>query len=184
MMISEPLSQLLTVYSKTYLDELQVTTAFLNFVVSDETCFDRSNKHGHITGSAWVVSPDYNHILLMHHTKLDKWIQLGGHADGNHNVLEVAVREAMEESGITSFTLIVPEIFDIDIHEIPENSMEMAHLHYDVRFVMRADSTRLVQNHESKDLLWVPMEDISKYTKEPSIQRMTKKWSALRQCLR
>ena len=95
-------------------------------------CFD----DGHITGSAWVVDPAGSRLLLTHHRKLGKWLQLGGHSDGEPDTLAVALREAREESGLR-VRPISNAVLDIDIHTIPALKGEPAHLHYDVRFALR-----------------------------------------------
>ena len=86
-------------------------------------CFDRTCRPGHITAAAWILSADRRRSLLTHHRKLDRWLQLGGHADGQWHVEEVALREAREESGLTRFDIVpidgVLMPFDVDVHEIP-----------------------------------------------------------------
>ena len=149
---------------------------FVDFVETESHCFERSLAKGHITGSAWVVNADGTEILLTHHRKLDRWLQLGGHADGDGDVLRVALTEAEEESGLVDFTHIGQGIFDIDIHPIPERKGEPEHLHYDVRYVLRANgSTEYVVSDESHDLRWVKPEEVQTLTTEPSMMRMVEK---------
>ena len=113
----------------------------LKFLDEETGYFLRNNYNGHFTGSAWIISPDKSNILMTHHKKLGKWIQLGGHADGESDLLKVALREAKEESGIQQFKVLSEEIFDMDIHRIPQYNFEIGHLHYDVRFLIEADPT-------------------------------------------
>src|SRR5579885_626286 len=128
----------------------------IDFIEQYENCFERTLAIGHITASAWIINKENTKALLMHHAKLDKWFQLGGHCDGNPNVLEVAIKEAQEESGIQNIMPVNTEIFDIDIHLIPANAKEQAHYHYDVRFLLRVMSDeKIVQNNESKELRWI-----------------------------
>ncbi len=127
---------------------------------------------GHITGSAFILSPDRRAVLLTHHRKLNIWVQLGGHCDGIADVRFVALKEAYEESGLTRLRMLSDEIFDIDIHEIPANPKEPAHLHYDARFLMQAEAGEIVVSDESHDLKWVPLTDIQTYTREASVLRM------------
>ena len=116
------------------------------FVEKSALCFERDHfEPGHVTGSAWLVDPDGGSVLLTHHRKLGSWFQLGGHSDGDPDTLRVALREATEESGIEGIVPVSQEIFDIDVHEIPANSREPTHLHFDVRFfcdALRAASSR------------------------------------------
>jgi 8-oxo-dGTP pyrophosphatase MutT (NUDIX family) len=114
--------------------------------------------------------------LLTHHKKLGRWLQLGGHADGDSQVMRVASREAEEESGLKQLALVSREIFDIDVHLIPERGQEPAHYHYDVRFLFEADKNEtLVVSEESNDLAWVPLVSIEDYSCEESILRMVRK---------
>ena len=149
----------------------------LKFLDDETSYFLRDSYNGHFTGSAWIVSPDRSSILMTHHKKLRKWIQLGGHADGESNLLKVALREATEESGIQQFKVLSEEIFDLDIHGIPQNNSELGHLHYDVRFLIEADPTgeAVIISDESHDVTWIPLADVVKLNPEVSIQRMIKK---------
>lgn len=166
----------ITTLLKLYNDQHQSRDEIINFICNNENCFDRELNIGHITGSAWLLNKQGNKALLMHHAKLDKWLQPGGHADGNSDIISVAIKEAQEESGISSIELIYKNIFDIDIHLIPKNSKEEAHYHYDIRFLLQVTSEEeLKQNSESKELKWFSFEEISTFTKEESILRMNKK---------
>src|SRR5437773_8684321 len=113
--------------------------ALRQFVEANVDCFERSLQIGHITGSAWIVDRDRTHALLTRHRKLNKWLQLGGHADGDPDILRVALREAREESNLDAIRPVSEAIFDVDIHLIPERAGEPEHLHYDVRFLLEAD---------------------------------------------
>ena len=148
----------------------------IQFVREHPHCFERSCPPGHITGSAWIVDKCHTHALLTHHRKLDRWLQLGGHADGEFDILGVAMREAREESGIESITPLTGSIYDVDIHIIPARNNEPQHLHYDVRYLLMADKeSPLIISSESKNLSWVPLENITQLNQEPSMQRMVSK---------
>jgi len=149
----------------------------ITFLKSDENCFERDNSLGHFTGSAWVVNPSRDAVLLTHHRKLNKWLQLGGHADGNPDLQTVARQEAIEESGVQSLKVVSKEIFDLDIHPIPTLEKYHAHLHYDVRFLFEAasDTDKLVVSPESHDVAWVPLEKVTGLNPEPSMTRMVEK---------
>ncbi len=161
--------------------EIRFKHQILDFVRNNPDCFERSLKEGHITASAWVTNKNNSKALLMHHTKLNRWFQLGGHCDGESNVLKVALKEAHEESGITTLYALSKEIFDIDVHLIPENKNDPAHYHYDIRFILRVrGSGRLNQNHESKELRWITKNPETLPTNLPSILRMFNKWINLK----
>lgn len=167
----------LRIYGERHPDEIDTTGRFIRFVEEYPDCFERSLPIGHVTGSAWVVDPTGERALFTHHRKLGAWLQLGGHADGDPDVRRVALREAWEESGLPDLQLISDEIFDIDIHRIPARAAEPAHLHYDVRFAIRATgSTELRISAESLDLAWLPIADVIAQHLDGSIQRMARKW--------
>lgn len=180
----QPLYEQLTEYALRHPDETETVEAFMGFVAAEPDCFCRRLSNGHITGSAWVVNGDGSEILLTHHRKLDRWLQLGGHADGDPDILSVAVKEAEEESGLVGFSHIGTGIFDIDIHPIPARKNEPSHLHYDVRYVLRADGALdYIVSDESHDLRWVNPDELVTLTTEPSMMRMVVKWKALRDTL-
>lgn len=139
--------------------------------------FLRSREQGHFTGSAWLVSRDGQRVLLTHHRKLNRWLQLGGHADGETRLELVALREAEEESGLSGLR-VDAEIFDLDIHWIPERVDVPGHWHYDVRHVVRATHDEsFVVSEESHDLAW---RDITAMAVDAdcdeSLRRMAKRW--------
>jgi 8-oxo-dGTP pyrophosphatase MutT (NUDIX family) len=132
-------------------------------------------ERGHVTGSAWIINPEHTKCLLLHHAKLGKWVQPGGHCDGEADVLNVAQREAREETGLVAAAL-QKEIFDVDIHEIPEYWNTPAHLHFDVRYLFAADpGQEIVSNHESRAVRWLSLSEACKLSGEESIRRMVKK---------
>ena len=132
------LSQLVDRYQMRYPEEAQVIARLQAFIQDNPDCFNRQLAAGHITGSAWLLDAQGMTVLMTHHKKLNIWVQLGGHADGESDIAQVAMREAHEESGFDDLRLVTPEIFDIDIHGIPARGVEPAHWHYDCRFLLQA----------------------------------------------
>lgn len=171
----QPILALFDRYLKRYPDEQPTLERIKGFVIAHEDCFKRELEVGHITGSAWIVSECGDQALLTHHKKLNIWVQLGGHADGDADVQRVAQREAEEESGLTDLELVSRDIFDIDIHEIPARKSEPAHYHYDCRFLLRAKSLSYIVSEESHDLEWISLSKMSDYTTEASVLRMVAK---------
>lgn len=152
----------------------------IQFINDNPDCFERTLLKGHVTASGWVVSPEHDQVLLMHHRKLDRWFQPGGHADGDPDVLRVAAKEVEEETGVSNLKIAREAIFDVDVHFIPANSKDPAHYHYDIRFVFEADpEAGLVINSESKDVRWVPLQEIVLLNDSESLMRMVRKTSAL-----
>ena len=155
-------------------DEKINVDKMLKFLQEGENCFSRSNLGCHFTGSAWIVDDTHQWILMTHHKKLNKWLQLGGHADENENLLEVAYNEAVEESGLDDFSLLSDKIFDLDIHLIPQYKDIPPHYHYDIRYIFtsKMDPDIVVVSEESKDVAWISKNDVLKKNDERSIERM------------
>ncbi|HEY4294591.1 NUDIX hydrolase [Luteibacter sp.] len=139
--------------------------------------FHRETLEGHFTASAWLVSADGERALLMLHRKLGRWLQPGGHADGEPDLPDVALREAEEETGLRKLE-VLPEIFDVDRHIIPARGQEPEHWHYDVRYaVIARGSEDFIVNEESLELDWRAITDIAAdATLEGSLRRMATKW--------
>jgi len=159
-------------YRVRYPQEAAVVERISSFVDANTDCFSRELAVGHITGSAWILDSTSTRALLTHHKKLNIWVQLGGHADGDPNVEQVAYREAIEESGLDGLEFVDQELFDIDIHLIPSRGHEAAHYHYDCRFLFRAVDDHYTVSDESHDLLWVPLDDMCSVTTEPSMTQI------------
>jgi 8-oxo-dGTP pyrophosphatase MutT (NUDIX family) len=141
--------------------------------------YRRERLEGHFTASAWLVGADGRRALLTHHRKLDRWLQPGGHADGDRDLARAALREAEEESGLVDL-VVETELFDLDRHWIPERGAEPGHWHYDARFVVRATgSEAFVVGEESHDLAWRDIEAIANDpASDESLRRMARKWLA------
>lgn len=158
-----------------------MTNDTIAFVKQHPDCFERSLLTGHVTGSAWVVSPDRQQTLLIHHRKLNRWLQPGGHADGDPNVAAVALREAREETGLTSLQFVgmpgeLPPIFDVDVHTIPARGDVPEHLHYDIRFLIEADPDEAFgYSDEIKNIRWLSAKTIKSIAKSESIWRIVRK---------
>lgn len=155
----------------------RVLALFREFAEGNADCCERTLQIGHFTGSAWLVSADGERVLLTHHRKLDRWLQPGGHADGDGDLARVALREAQEESGLRDLAL-EGGIFDLDRHAIPARGAEPEHWHYDVRFVVRAlGSEQFVVGEESHALAWRAVSDIADdASADESLRRMARKW--------
>lgn len=156
-------------YTPTSARDISMWTKLRDFCADEPRAFDRDASTGHVTGSAFVLSPDLRDVLLTHHRKLDRWLQLGGHCDGICDVPYVALKEAYEESGLRRIEPLGHAVFDVDIHEIPEHAGEGAHLHYDVRFLFRACTRDFVVSDESHALAWVTISDLEAVTDAPSV---------------
>jgi NUDIX domain len=170
-----PLRELLADYATVYPAEDAIVTRFREFVDTHEDCLARTCVPGHVTASAWILSPDHQSCLLTLHRKLGKWLQLGGHVDGEPEVWRAALAEAQEESGMMRFQ-VAERPLDLDIHPIPAHGGEPAHLHLDVRFLMCAEPGQsVIRSAESLDLDWFPVAALSSVTSEVSVLRLQDK---------
>lgn len=171
---------LLARYRHRHPDEAQLVARYASFVEGHADCFKRSLQLGHVTGSAWLLDAAAERVLLTHHRKLNRWLQPGGHADGDSDVHRVAMKEAAEESGLAAIEFVTQELFDLDIHQIPARGEEPAHWHYDCRFLLKsAGADAFTVSGESHDLAWVPFDQLGDYTDEVSMLRMNEKCLAL-----
>jgi 8-oxo-dGTP pyrophosphatase MutT (NUDIX family) len=167
-------------YSTSFAEERIFISDFLE-LLKDRKAYERDHLPGHMTGSAWIVDETRQFVLLTHHAKLDRWLQPGGHADGDEDIYNVAIREAEEETGIKEHKLLSTELFDIDIHLIPERANFPAHYHYDIRILLEAPRTSaIVVTGESHALEWVPVPAIpARSGHNHSMLRMLEKVSRL-----
>ncbi|MEO9964301.1 MAG: NUDIX hydrolase [Reichenbachiella sp.] len=176
----EWLSSELAIYASHYTEEIKYTSRFLDLLFFED-CYHRSRLSGHITASAWTLTSDYSHVAMLHHKKLDRWLQPGGHADGNENVLEVAKKELREETGVSDIKVVGRSFYDLDIHSIPERKGIQEHEHFDVRFMFIANNPeQLKKNNESFEVAWIPLAELDNLVdREASIMRMKHKTLAL-----
>lgn len=178
-----PLLELLKAYRPVDSDDAACLARFTAFVAAHPRCFERGLEIGHVTGSAWITDAAGGRVLLTHHAKLDIWVQPGGHCDGDPDVAAVALKEAVEETGLATLERAGAAIFDLDIHTIPARGATPAHEHFDVRFAFRVPagtSEAFIVSDESHDLAWVRMDELERYTRERSMLRMREKWLRVR----
>ncbi len=174
----ESLAERLRAYARRPLaaDETGMAAEFAPFILAHADCLWRTCVPGHLTASAWIVDAARQRTLLTHHRKLDRWLQLGGHVDGDPDLAASALREAREESGLTKLSFVSGEIFDVDRHLIPARGGEPEHWHYDVRFLLEADPAEPpVVTSESKDLRWVELARVAGLNPDASLRRMVRK---------
>lgn len=179
-------------YAERYPDEQATVDRIRGLLESRRSCFSRDCfDPGHLTASAWIVSREHRSVLLTHHRKLDRWLQLGGHADGQTDLRAVALREAREESGMTDFRVLpLPGdgrghrhgghmILDVDVHVIPAHGDEPRHEHHDIRFLLEASESVPIrrQRSESKAMAWFRGEALESILEEESLARMARKAS-------
>lgn len=178
----ERLRASLAAYASRWPDEAGAVAHFESLLdAADHDPFARTRLDGHFTGSAWLVDRSGRRVLLTHHRKLGRWLQLGGHADGDVDLARVALREAEEESGLRGLT-VDSGLFDLDRHWIPARGDVPAHWHYDARFVVRAgEDEAFVVSEESLALAWRVVDELVEESEaDESVRRMARKWIAAR----
>lgn len=162
--------------------EARDRAAMLSLVESEPACFARSTfAPGHFTGSAFVFAAADGRVLLHHHRRLDRWLQMGGHDEGESDPGATALREGREESGLPDLVLASPAILDVDVHPIPAGRGEPAHAHFDVRYAavtLSADAAR-ADEAESLGLAWLPIEEAARRMGEPGARRALAKAARL-----
>jgi 8-oxo-dGTP pyrophosphatase MutT (NUDIX family) len=148
----------------------------VEFVAAHPDPFDRRIAHAHLTASAFVISDDGARVLLLHHLKLDRWLQPGGHGEsGEEHGEDVALREAVEETGIGALSLhpVAPRPLDVDVHAIPARGGEAGHFHLDLRYLVTApgDAACVHRPEESSALRWFGWEELDGLGLDAGLQR-------------
>ena len=128
---------------------------------------------GHITGTACILHPNRDMVLLVHHRKLDRWLLPGGHVEAgiDNRVADTARREAVEETGVQLDKTVPPRLVGIDVHGIPGRKKEPFHLHHDLIFSFRASSEAFVGSEEVRGLVWCPVSLFDSYDLPTPIRR-------------
>lgn len=152
--------------------EMRDKAQILAFLRSGTELFTRDNPVAHLTASAWVVSPDRRQVIMVYHNLYKSWSWMGGHADGDHDLLHVAKKEVMEECGLTELTVVSPEIFSLEILSVAGHEKKGAylssHLHLNVTYLFEADPAQplRIKPDENSGVAWVAVEDIPHKTNE------------------
>lgn len=147
----------------------------LDFLDAHPDALLRTCLAGHLTASALVLDARGERVLLGLHAKLGRWLQLGGHCDGDGNLAACALREAREESGIAGLA-IDPEPLDLDVHAIPERPDEPRHWHLDLRFLVRAPAAaRARRSSESRALGWFERAQLAQLELDDSLRRLVER---------
>jgi 8-oxo-dGTP pyrophosphatase MutT (NUDIX family) len=182
----QPMLAMLDRYVVRHPDEHEVTARIRALVAAHADCFERTCRPGHVTASAWVTTPARDRFLLVHHRKLNRWLQPGGHMDGLPDVAAAALREVQEETGLADVRVAETDYeltpFDLDVHIIPERRdasgvlVEDAHEHHDVRLLVIAQGDLTPQvSEESHAVRWFTAEELRAATDEESVLRLWRK---------
>lgn len=153
----------------------------LDLLEKERNIFTRDNKIAHFTASSWVINEDRSKILMIHHNIYNSWSWTGGHADGEENLLKVAISEAKEETGLKIIKPLSQNIFSIEIltvnGHIKNNKYISAHLHLNVTYLLEAnDRDRLsVKSDENSGVKWVKIDDVENISNEANMKIIYKK---------
>ncbi|MCS4089751.1 NUDIX hydrolase [Rhizobium sp. BK176] len=158
-------------------DQIRQAEECIRFLTSDKNSFERSNTYGHFTGSSLIVDDVSKSVLLVHHKKYGKWVQPGGHCDGVTDPFFTAWQESYQEAGLRDIRPVAPWVIaDINIEMVPAYRDVPAHLHFDIRYVLRAGSCeKPVISDESNDVIWVPVAKLREYTDEAPLIRLVER---------
>ena len=168
-------------YRELFSTEDDAATRVQALVETHGDCLLRTCVPGHVTASAFVLDATRTQFLLTHHRKLDRWLQVGGHVDGQADAHLAALREAQEESGMRAFTFLSvdadPSVpLDVDVHPIPARGSEPRHDHHDLRYLLIAEPDQhLVLSDESHALRWFPLAEFAQVLTEPNLLRLARK---------
>jgi len=157
-------------------------SVILNFIKNNNDAFERSNLMAHITASAWVVNPSRSKVLMIYHNIYNSWSWLGGHADGEFDLLSVAIKEVKEESGVNNVRPVSEEIFSmetltVDGHE-KKGQYIPSHLHLNITYLLEVDdeSELHIKADENSGVAWfTPEEALVKSTEPWFVERIYKK---------
>lgn len=167
------LVRLLTGYDPADNDEQAYRLQALDLAAAAHDPYDRHSYHpGHFTASGFVLHPDGDRVLLVHHAKIGIWVQPGGHVDpGDAAPLDGARREIAEETGVVGLTPVSEGMFDLDIHVFPEGAGQPEHRHLDLRFAFVAVDDRLEPAAEVLEALWVTPRELDGLGVDRSVRR-------------
>ena len=139
----------------------------------EENVFSRENPICHMTASAWISSPDRTKVLMAYHNIYDSWSWLGGHADGDMDLLRVALKEAEEESGLSKVKPLMQDIFSLEVLTVDGHMKKgkyvSSHLHLNVTYLLEADDREMVhaKEDENRGVRWFSPEDAVAASSEP-----------------
>lgn len=169
--------------------ESEDKAVILDFIANSEDVLTRNNKIAHMTTSAWITNKDRTKLLMIYHNIYDSWAWVGGHADGDEDLLHVAKKEIEEETGLTNIKLLQDDIYGVNIvtvdNHIKRGKIVNSHLHFDVEFLFEADEEEVlrIKEDENSGVKWIDFDEVENYTTEekmkPIYKRLTDKLRSL-----
>lgn len=158
--------------------EAQNVGAIVKLLTNSEDAFSRAHfTPGHVTASCYIVDPATSRLLLHHHRRLGRWLQMGGYVERDELPHEAALREGSEESGLADLVLMTDAILDVDVHRIPAGRCEPDHDHFDVRYLARTSVPEAItiDRGESNELAWMPLDRATELMNAPESTRVVRK---------
>ncbi len=159
-------------FKSTILEEVKVKEIILNFIRQNEDVLRRDNEIAHLTGSSMIFNDNWDKVLMIYHNIYDSWAWTGGHADGEENLLALALKEAKEETGLKNIHVISEDIVSLDILSVVEHYKDDAyvppHLHLSVAYVFQADEKEAlsIKEDENSGVKWILISELEEYVKE------------------
>lgn len=156
-----------------------------NLIIKYLNMFDnilmRDNEIVHITSSSFVLNKTRDKALMVHHNIFNSWSWTGGHADGEKDLLLVAIKEVKEETGVKNISSISKDIFSLDILPVIGHKRKgqyvSSHLHISVAYLLEADENEslIIKPDENSGVQWLPLEQINEYSNEPHMKKVYSK---------
>lgn len=159
-------------FKSTSLEEMKVKEVILNFIRKNEDVLDRDNQVAHLTGSSMIFNEESNKVLMVYHNIYKSWAWTGGHADGEEDLLKLAVREAKEETGLENIDIVSDKIISLDILPVVDHYKNdcyiTPHLHLSVTYLFKAseDEDLRVKEDENSGVKWIPISKLKEYVTE------------------
>lgn len=169
--------------------EAEDKEVILEFIKNNEDVLTRNNKIAHMTTSAWITNKDRTKLLMIYHNIYDSWAWVGGHADGDEDLMYVAKKEIEEETGVANVRPLMDDIYGLNIvtveNHIKRGKIVNSHLHFDIEFLFEADEEEIlrIKEDENSGVKWIPFDEVENYTTEekmkPIYRRLTEKLKSL-----
>lgn len=156
----------------------------LKFISNTDDVLTRENQIAHMTVSAWITNKNRDKILMIYHNIYDSWAWVGGHADGDEDLLHVINKEIGEETGLEHVKLLDNKIYGLNIVSVDDHTkrgkLVNSHLHMDVEYLFEADENEVlrIKEDENSGVKWVPIDEVENYTTEEKMKVIYRKMNA------
>nr|WP_106782517.1 NUDIX hydrolase [Lysinibacillus timonensis] len=153
----------------------------LRYMDTFDNLLTRENEFAHFTASAWLVNQDHTKVLMVYHNIYNSWSWVGGHADGDANLLGVALKEAKEETGLTNVKPVIEDIYSIEILGVPAHEKRgkhvSTHVHINVTYLLEADENEftIIKPDENSDIRWMTLDEAVEASTEPDMKVVYRK---------